>query len=476
MLFALQSLIQDRYRLIQQLGFNGSRQTWLAKDEQTEMLVTLKALSFELETEWQDLKLSEREAATLQSLKHPRIPQFIDSFWLDQQENHQFFLVYSYIEGQSLGSLADAGKRWSLPEVKDLAQAILEILDYLHCLAPPVIHRDIKPSNVVFGKDNQVYLIDFGAVQGQMGNGKTMTIVGTYGYMPPEQFYGQTTPASDLYSLGATLLTLMTGADPSKWPREGTRILLQTWPQLDIDFRNWLEHLLEPEISRRFSTSKEAINALRNAAILRKQKTHSLDTKQVLDEAPKENRLAPILLSQSTIEEITAPVGSRIEMYKDQNALQIVVPPAIFRSLKGILVTGIFPVGLAAFILFLTQLPNASILGGMIFIFFPVATIILFLAIAAVISIIFNGGRFTINKTRFLLEYSGLFGDWNGIISDDFQTLAKLEYTKDMSSYTLWIVLSNGSREKLADRLTLAECQWIVEVFEDWVQSRRWLV
>jgi hypothetical protein len=131
-----------------------------------------------------------------------------------------------------------------------------------------------------------------------------------------------------------------------------------------------------------------------------------------------------------------------------------VVPPSIFRSLKGILAAAIFPVGLVALILCLTQFLGADILGGMAFIFFPVATFVLFLAIAAIISTIFNGGRFAIDKTRFLLEYSGLFGGWNGIISDDFQTLAKLEYTKDLSSYALWIVLSKGSREKLADRLT----------------------
>jgi serine/threonine protein kinase len=469
MLFAPQSLIQDRYRLLQQLGLNGSRQTWLAKDEKTEILVTLKALSFEIEMEWQDLKLSEREAATLQSLKHPRVPQFIDSFWLDQQEEHQFCLVYSYIEGQSLGSLADIGKRWSLSEIKDLAQAILEILDYLHHLAPAVIHRDIKPSNVILGKDNQVYLIDFGAVQGQMGNGKTMTIIGTYGYMPPEQFYGQTTPASDLYSLGALLLTLVTGADPSKWPREGTRILLQSWPQLDPTFQDWLEVLLEPEASNRFVTAQKALNALQNPSSLQTQKIAPKKLSPALSKPLKVDRFAPILLSQANLKVIKNPIDGRIEIVQDRDSLQIVVPPSAPKNFAITLVGVVLPTIPIALVLYFTELLNLYVAAAVLF---PTLAIILLVGA----SMAFNSNRFTLNKSRFILEYSGLWGGWYGVSAGSFSDFQKLEYVEDGSSYTLWIVLSNRSREKLADSLTLAECQWIVEVFEEWVQSRRWIV
>lgn len=469
MLFVAQSLIQNRYHLMQQLGRNGNRQTWLAKDEQTEKLVTLKALAFDLEMQWQDLKLFEREAATLQSLKHPCIPQFVDSFWLSQQEGHQFCLVYSYISGESLGNLANAGKRWSLTEVKDLAKAILEILDYLHHLSPPVIHRDIKPSNVILGKDNQVYLIDFGAVQAQMGNGQTMTIVGTYGYMPPEQFYGQTTPASDLYSLGATLLTLTTGVDPSKWPREGTRVLLQSWPQLDPTFRNWLECLLEPETRNRIATAKEALNVLLNLVILSPKKV----VKKTSGETLNSNNPSPILLSPAAAKEVESTTVTRVKIFQDRETLQIVLPSFLSSDLAGSAFLLSLLLVVAVTLYFAQALNLSAISDGLI----PLITLFLVVAVLVIMSIlsfVFVNRRFTSTKTRFILESSGgIWVGWREVSSDEFESFPKLEYTAGKFFHTLWIVKLNGSREKLADYLTLAECQWVVQVFDDWLQQKR---
>ncbi|MBD1874302.1 hypothetical protein H6F75_12480 [Nodosilinea sp. FACHB-131] len=91
-----------------------------------------------------------------------------------------------------------------------IAKALLDILEYLYRLQPPVIHRDIKPSNVLLknrsgNSPGEVYLIDFGSVQ-TAAHGGTVTVVGTYGYMPPEQFGGRSLPASDL---GRTLEVMM---------------------------------------------------------------------------------------------------------------------------------------------------------------------------------------------------------------------------------------------------------------------------
>ena len=70
-----------------------------------------------------------------------------------------------------------------------------------------MLHRDIKPSNLILGEDEQVYLVDFGAVQDKVAPScTTFTVVGTYGYTPMEQFGGRAVPASDLYALGATLI------------------------------------------------------------------------------------------------------------------------------------------------------------------------------------------------------------------------------------------------------------------------------
>jgi serine/threonine protein kinase len=122
--------------------------------------------------------------------------------------------VQTYIDAQSLDLAMSAGRRWNEAELKQIVQSLLKILDYLHSQIPPVIHRDIKPSNILISNRSShhagdIYLVDFGSVQslGHRDSG-TMTIVGTYGYMPPEQFGGKAFPASDLYSLGATIIYL----------------------------------------------------------------------------------------------------------------------------------------------------------------------------------------------------------------------------------------------------------------------------
>ena len=92
-------------------------------------------------------------------------------------------------------------------EIREIATGLLGVLDYLHGRAPPVIHRDIKPSNVLLRPDGTPALIDFGGMRAwQPAGAAGATVVGTFGYMAPEQAAGQATPASDLYALGATLL------------------------------------------------------------------------------------------------------------------------------------------------------------------------------------------------------------------------------------------------------------------------------
>ncbi len=122
-------------------------------------------------------------------------------------------LVQSFIEARSLQSWAESGHTFSEAEVKAIATQLLTVLTYLHSRQPPVIHRDIKPSNILLSDRSgnhpgQIYLVDFGSVQ-TISHPGTITVVGTYGYMPPEQFGGRTT--SDLYSLGATLIYLLDG-------------------------------------------------------------------------------------------------------------------------------------------------------------------------------------------------------------------------------------------------------------------------
>ncbi len=240
------------YKVQQQLGKKAGRRTLLAHNLQTQELVIIKLLSFSGEFEWDDLKLFEREAETLKSLSHPYIPRYLDYFEVNLPNTKGFALVQSYIPAQTLEQYLQAGRTFTEAEIKQIAKAILEILIYLHGLHPPVIHRDIKPSNILLGERSgnsvgQVSLVDFGSVQTVLASeGSTRTVVGTYGYMPPEQFGGRTVPASDLYSLGATLIYLATGIQPADLPQKDFRMQFEQVANLSPNFINWLRWLIEP--------------------------------------------------------------------------------------------------------------------------------------------------------------------------------------------------------------------------------------
>ncbi|MBA3922028.1 MAG: protein kinase, partial [Nostocaceae cyanobacterium] len=155
-------ILSDRYQLKQKLGQNAGRQTWLASLFTNTEPVIVKLLAFGDQVQWEDLKLFEREADILKQLDHPRIPRYRDYFSVDDRLLW-FGLVQDYIPGSSLKELITSGKLFSETEVHKIAIEILEILIYLHELSPAVLHRDIKPSNLIFGLDQQIYLVDFGA-------------------------------------------------------------------------------------------------------------------------------------------------------------------------------------------------------------------------------------------------------------------------------------------------------------------------
>ena len=265
----ISNTLSSQYEIIQQLAKKAGRHTLLARDKKTDELVVVKLLSFASDFDWDALKLFEREAKILQAISHPAIPRYLDYCELDlNNDNKGFALVQTYISAKSLEEYLKSGRSFDEAEVKQLAKAVLEILTYLHGRQPPVIHRDIKPSNILLGDRSgnsigQVYLVDFGSVQTLAAKeGGTMTIVGTYGYMPPEQFGDRTVPASDLYSLGTTLIYLVTGTHPADLPQKDGRIQFESFTNLSFEFTQWLQRMVEPALDRRFASAKNALQEL----------------------------------------------------------------------------------------------------------------------------------------------------------------------------------------------------------------------
>ncbi|HEY9692978.1 MAG TPA: serine/threonine-protein kinase [Oculatellaceae cyanobacterium] len=263
-------IVNARYEIRKQLSKKAGRRTFLAQDLHSQTLVVIKILLFDQDFQWEELKLFEREAKTLQNLTHPSIPQYLDYFEVKDGNYQGFALVQTYIDALSLDILIQQGRRFSEPELIELADKLLSILTYLHEQIPMVIHRDIKPSNILIANRSghsigDIYLVDFGSVQtaATKDNG-TITIVGSYGYIPLEQFGGQAVPASDLYSLGVTIIYLATGTHPAEIPQVNGQIKFST-PQLSRRFQKWLEKIIQPHLDRRFDSAKLAQTALNSS-------------------------------------------------------------------------------------------------------------------------------------------------------------------------------------------------------------------
>lgn len=305
-------ILGEKYEIQRQLASKGGRKTLLACDCTNKNLVVIKLLTFGNDITWEDLKLFEREAETLKLISHNSIPSYIDYFELDLEHSKVFALVQAYIDALSIEEQAQAGRSFSEDEVKELAINLLNILDYLHSRKPPIIHRDIKPSNILLGERSgnsvgDIYLVDFGSVQNlATKKGGTITVVGTYGYMPPEQFGGRAKAASDLYSLGATLIYLITGQHPADLPENDLKIEFENLVNISPGLINWLKRMIEPSLSQRYKSAQEALQELEECHLYSEQNFQHKKAK---------------------IQNINQPSNSKVFLKKNDKEIQVKIPP-----------------------------------------------------------------------------------------------------------------------------------------------------
>jgi Protein kinase domain/Ankyrin repeats (many copies)/Ankyrin repeat len=261
---AIDSIIDDRYQLVELLGEGGSGSTYRAMRLADGATVAIKILSLRHLNDWKQLELFEREAKVLAQINHPQIPKYLEYFHVDTPDNRAFYIVQQLAPGRPLTDWVQSGWRGTEVEVRDIASQLLEILQYLHHQSPPLIHRDLKPHNIIRNDDGRIFLVDFGAVQNVYHNTllKGCTVAGTFGYMAPEQFRGAAVPASDLYGLGATILYLLTHRSPADLPQERLKLNFRAHVNISNHFAEWLEMMLEPDTSDRFSSASIALSAL----------------------------------------------------------------------------------------------------------------------------------------------------------------------------------------------------------------------
>ncbi|NEQ97824.1 MAG: protein kinase [Cyanothece sp. SIO2G6] len=276
-------ILGGRYIPLKLLGQGGFGAAFLAVDRYTPKMRKCVVKQFQPSGDLQpeQLKIAQelfdREAEALEDLgnRHPQIPNLYAFFELhlpspkgDKAEDY-FYLVQEFIDGKNMEELL--AQRGALPEaeVVEIMTAVLNILSFVH--KHDTIHRDIKPSNIMRSHQGRIYLLDFGAVkqittgQGAKAGQQGSTGIYSMGFAPPEQMQGgKVYPATDLYALGVTAITLLTQKDPSCLYDSYSNV----W--------NWRSHavvgdrleavlnqLLRSTPSERFQSADEVLSALK---------------------------------------------------------------------------------------------------------------------------------------------------------------------------------------------------------------------
>lgn len=261
-------ILGDRYEVECQLGKQSGRWTLKARDLQTEDLVILKVLFLDDNLHATDLKLFKREVEALKLLDHEATPHYRSYFEMELPTKDQaMVLVQTYIDGVSLKTYLAEPRLFSQSEVTAIAEQSLGILDSLHHHDPAIVHRDIRPSNILLQpglpvESAKVFLVDFGTVKALSAGTTSITMVGTDGYLPPEQAAGRVLAVSDLYSLGATLAECLTGRSPHSMQHRGLRIHFEEYAEVTPDFARWLKQLVSPGLDQRWQSAREALDAL----------------------------------------------------------------------------------------------------------------------------------------------------------------------------------------------------------------------
>ncbi|NES18591.1 MAG: serine/threonine protein kinase [Symploca sp. SIO3E6] len=409
--------------------------------------------------QWEELKLFEREAQVLQALNHPHIPCYRDYFSLDQQTGAGipwFGLVQNYIPGASLQELLEKGQRFSEKQVQQIAREVLNILVYLHGLSPPVLHRDIKPSNLILAEDQQIYLVDFGAVQAQAAvTGVTFTVVGTSGYAPLEQFWGRAVASSDLYALGATLIHLLTGTPPAELPQKDSRIQFAHLVSIKPSLVHWIEQVTQIAVEKRFSTALEALEALQSG---KNRPVHSG--------------------KQPTLGNIPKPSGSYIKLSQSRGHLEIQIPAPGLRGMlqpvKFIRICFLFNILWFLVLLIITSLVSLlSIELSTILVFSNILLSVLSLMLSTIITALLcklfgEKTKIEFSYQRFQITRQTLFANY-GFQQDCTRNIVSIFLLKN-GNYQLKIRSQNKTYD-LGGALGENESAWLIQQIQNWLHE-----
>ncbi|HET8852995.1 MAG TPA: tetratricopeptide repeat protein, partial [Ktedonobacteraceae bacterium] len=261
-----QTLLVSRYQLESRIGQGGMGAVYKAADTRfNNRAIAIKEMSKAglSSVQRQEAEAAfEHEARLLADLLHPNLPRIYDHF----TENERSYLVMDFIDGKTIEEDLEQAGGGPLPvdQVINWAEQLCDVLSYLHNRQPAIIFRDLKPANVMVDDSGHVFLIDFGIARFfKPGKLHDTIALGSPGYAAPEQYgKSQSTPRSDLYSLGALLHHLLTGLDPSEQPfffRPASQVNPAVSPGLEL----LLAQMLQMDPDHRPASAQEVLEALR---------------------------------------------------------------------------------------------------------------------------------------------------------------------------------------------------------------------
>jgi serine/threonine protein kinase len=271
-------LLKERYRGIRPIGQGGFGRTFLAIDEDKPSKPPCVIKQFYPQAQGTNtldkaVELFTQEAVRLDELgEHPQIPELLAYFTQDDRQ----YLVQEFIDGQNLAQEVSENGAFNETQIRNLLNDLLPVLRFCH--QKQVIHRDIKPENIILKRsDRKLFLVDFGAskIVTNTSLHRSGTSIGSPEYVAPEQIRGNAIFASDIYSLGATCIMLLTERSP--------------FDSYDINNDAWIwqKHLKYPvssELSR-------IINKMLESAPMRRYQTAVevfQDLNQLTQISPKE--------------------------------------------------------------------------------------------------------------------------------------------------------------------------------------------
>jgi len=299
-------LIGGRYRLGPRLGKGTQGEIFLAQDTLAKGADAREVVVKRVVPRgtWKSFELFEREGKVLAQLKHPGVPRHLATI---EEPPGTWNLVMQRAPGDNLRELVKR-RRISELELRDILVRTLEILDYLHTRVPVVVHRDIKPSNLVRAPDGKIALVDFGGVLDAARDRGGSTIVGTFGYMAPEQLHGQATAATDIYALGATIVALAGGTEPEDVPRKGLKMdLARHLPSLDPKLREVLIAMTDPDPDKRPQRARDVVALL---ASTRAPKSEPSARETALVAPERDRSLAP----RKLFSDVQEPLGTALRL------------------------------------------------------------------------------------------------------------------------------------------------------------------